>query len=241
MFRQLSGPRTHIVDAREMLDPSFHKLWGRNGWWINARTPPVRGWITQQLRKLSMPRIVDHDILLNIDSDVVFIRPFTLDHLFEQARLALFEVDYRNGEIMAWAATAARLLGLPPPTETNNYVGMLIPWWRHHVTALTDAIEREQGRPWQQALARQKSFSEYAIYGAFVRRGQGLDAAGHFSDSRMLVQTSWHKDTGTAAGLESLFTSAPDSAVAVMVHSKDSISPADYRRFVEQVWREGAA
>ena len=67
----------------------------------------MRGWITQQLRTLTMPRIVGHDIILNIDSDVVFIRRFTLDMLFDDNRLGLFEVDYCNPEIKGWAAIAA--------------------------------------------------------------------------------------------------------------------------------------
>lgn len=240
LFRELSGPKTNVVDAREVLDTTFHKLWGRNGWWINLRTPPVRGWITQQLRKLAMPRIVDHDIFINIDSDVVLIRRFTPEIIVDQDRLALFEVDYRNDEIMGWAEGAARLTGMTPPTETNNYVGMLIPWRRECVTALTDAIEKTHGRPWQQTLARQRSFSEYMLYGSYVRRHMGLEAAGHFSDCRPLVQTSWHKDTGSAEGLGQLFASADPLAVGVMVHSKDDVAPADYRRFVEQSWREEA-
>lgn len=243
LFRQIAGPQTHVVDAREMIDPSFHKLWGRNGWWFSLSTPPVRGWITQQLRKLAMPRIVDHDILINIDSDVVLIRRFTPDILFDgEGRLGLFEVDYRNAEIMGWAQGAARLTGIAAPTETFNYVGMLIPWWRHQAVALTEAIEAAQGRPWQQALARQKSFSEYMLYGTFMRRklGLGLEAAAHFPDSRMLVQTSWHKETGSEEGLGDLFASAPESAVGVMVHSKDNVAPADYRRFVERAWAEAA-
>lgn len=240
-FRALAGPQTHVIDARDVLDASFHKLWGRNGWWINARTLPVRGWITQQLRKLAMPRIAEHDILLNIDSDVVFIRRFTLDMLFDRDRLALFEVDYRNPEIEGWAETGARLIGLPAPSTTNNYVGMLIPWWRRHVIALTDAIEAEFRRPWQITVARQRSFSEYMTYGAFARRRLGLENAAHFSDGRKLVQTSWHQPIGTAAGLEALFATAPAESVAVMVHSKDDVAPADYRRFVERIWSEESA
>lgn len=241
LFRTLSGPTTHVVDAREMLDASFHKLWGKNGWWWSLATPPVRGWITQQLRKLAMPRIADHDIFINIDSDVVLIRPFAPERLMEGERLALFEVDYRNAEITAWGANAARLIGIAPPAQSNNYVGMLIPWWRHHVVALTDRVEEANGRPWQQVLARQKSFSEYMLYGTYVRHHLGVEAAGHFPDDRPHVQTSWHKETGTAEGLDELFASAPPEAVGVMVHSKDGVAPADYRRFAERIWREAAA
>ena len=236
LFRALADTRTRIVDSRELLDDELHKLWGGNGWWFGKRVPPLRGWITQQLRKLAMPRLTDCAVLINLDSDVVFTRPFTLDRLFDGDKLGLFEVDYRNDEICRWSRKAAALTGLHSPTVPNNYVGMMIGWWSRIVNDLTDRIEHRAGLPWQVALARCHSFSEYMTYGTFVRCGMGLEAAGHFSDGRMLVQTSWHRDTANRAELERLFAQTSDDAVAVMVHSKDGIAPADYAAFARRNW-----
>lgn len=236
LFRTLQGGNTMVVDTRELLHPSLHKLPGNNGWWFGWRTPPVRGWIAQQLCKLAMSRLADHDVLINVDSDVVFIRPFDVATFFDADRLGLFEVDYRNEEIRAWSATAARMIGIAPPAEPFNYVGNMIPWWRKEVLALTEQIGREMSLPWQLALARCRSFSEYMTYGTFVRHRRGLDAARHFADGRMLVQTSWHKPTDTHEGLAELFASVPPEAVAVMVHSKDRIAPESYRGYAEQAW-----
>ena len=74
-------------------------------------------------------------------------------------------------------------------------------------------------------------------YGTYIRERAGLDNAAHFPDSRKLVQTSWHQKIDSEAGLKALFATAPPQSVAVMVHSKDGVSPADYRRYVEQIWR----
>ncbi len=234
-FRTLADRHTIIVDSRELLDAELHKLWGNNGWWVGGRVPPLRGWITQQLRKLAMPRLTDARVLINLDSDVVFVRPFTPNILFRKGRLGLFEVDYRNQEIHRWSREAARLTGVPAPDTPNNYVGMMIGWWSHIVDELTGRIEQRSGLPWQVALARRRSFSEYMTYGTFVRCGAGLEANNHFSDSRMLVQTSWHKDTRSASGLAKLFT-APTEAVAVMVHSKDGVDPGAYAAMARRSW-----
>lgn len=237
LFRTLSNNRTHIIDSREIIDPSFTKLIGRNGWWISPRWRPVRGWIMQQLRKLAISRIVDQDMQINLDSDVTFIRHFNAGMLCLGDDLALFEVDFRNTEIVAWAETGARLTGVKQPSIVMNYVGMLISWWRETVFEMTAAIEAKHGMPWQSVIAREKSFSEYMMYGTYVRQQSTLSDMRHFGDQRVLVQNSWGHATQSQGDLEKLFAAAPPEAVAVMVHSKDNVDPAMYRRFVEQEWR----
>lgn len=235
-FRPLADRHTIILDARELLDAELHKLWGDNGWWFGRRVPPLRGWITQQLRKLAMPRVTDADVLINIDSDVVFVRPFEPDVLFDGDRLGLFEVDYRNEEIRRWSAHAAQATGVDAPDEPFNYVGMMIGWWSGVVSTMTSRIEELAGMPWQIALGRKRSFSEYMLYGTYVRCGPGREPSRHFSDNRMLVQTSWHKDTGSIEGLQELFSSLPPEAVAVMVHSKDGVDPEIYAALTRRMW-----
>lgn len=237
-FATLADDRTIIVDTRELLDAELHKLWGDNGWWFGRRVLPMRGWITQQLRKLAMPRITNVDVLVNIDSDVVFIRPFHSSLLFEAGNLSLFEVDYRNAEVRNWSRQAAILTGVQPPTSPNNYVGMMISWKCDILRNLTDRVEEQAGIPWQIALGRKRSFSEYMMYGTFVRYGPGLEECGHFSDARKLVETSWHRDTTTREGLTELFAKAPSEAVAVMVHSKDGIDPATYSEIARHHWAQ---
>ena len=239
MFKTLAGLNTMIVDSRELLDKSLVKLWGRNHWWVSGRAPPARGWITQQIRKMAMPRISNADILINVDSDVVFVRPFAVDLLMREDRLALFQVDFENEQIRNWSRIAGRLLGCAPPSVTQNHVGMLIPWWRESVDQMLASIEAKQHLPWQIAVARQRTFSEYVTYGVHAHSVTGLAAAHHFADDRALVQTSWDKPTDTPSALSDLFASVCAQTVAVMVHSKDNISPANYRAHVERMWREG--
>ncbi|MGB7407539.1 MAG: DUF6492 family protein [Pontixanthobacter sp.] len=236
LFRPLAGPRTHIVDSRELMGPQFHTVPFCPRWWVSARTWPLRGWITQQLRKLAMPAIADHDIFVNVDSDVVFVREFSQDDLFVDGRLALLEVDYQNEELGKWTDISEKLLGLPKSGEIFNYVGMLIPWWRNEVVSLTEKLESLWDQPWQVTLGQRHNFSEYMLYGNYVRKRRGFENAGHVADLRPLIQTSWHKDTSSQMGLKSLFSDLPSETVGVMVHSKDRIDPADYRSHVESYW-----
>ena len=238
-FKTLADPHTMIVDSRELIDPELHKLWGQNGWWLGRRVPPLRGWITQQLRKLAMPQICSSDAFINVDSDVAFIRPFSPSIIFSGERLALFEVDYRNRESIGWSNDAAAMLGIEAPEQPNNYVGMLICWWNSVTRDLTAQIERHTGLPWQIALGKKRSFSEYIIYGTFVRHRVGLEAARHFPDDRPLVQLSWGADMRDPRALRNLFDTLHDSAIAVMVHSKDGVSTDAYEGLVRQQWKFG--
>ena len=51
---------------------------GRNIW-MGPRTPPVRGWLVQQLAKLALTRVADNEVLVHADSDIVLTRRFRPD------------------------------------------------------------------------------------------------------------------------------------------------------------------
>ncbi|WP_120716549.1 DUF6492 family protein [Tsuneonella amylolytica] len=236
LFAELADRHTIIVDSRELLDRELHKAWGNNGWWFGHRVLPLRGWITQQLYKLSMPRVSDASVFVNIDSDCVFVRPFEPGRLFNDGMLGLPEVDYRNDEICEWSLEAAALTGVTPPTRPNNYVGNMIPWRAKVVGALTDRIAATTGLPWQIALGRRRTFSEYMLYGIWVRCGAGFLESGHFADPRPLVHTNWDRTLASDDDFERFFSQLPDEALAVMVHSKDGIEPTHYARFARDRW-----
>ena len=75
-------------------------------------------------------------------------------------------------------------------------------WRRDHVLALLDHVESVSGRDWVSAIARERQFSEYMIYGYFVERVLGLDAAGHWPDARELCKVYWFSED--VAGMEDL-------------------------------------
>jgi len=59
---------------------------------ISPFTIPVREWIIQQIVKLSVWEVIDssYEIFFNVDSETVFMKPFSLDSFLKEGRLGIF-------------------------------------------------------------------------------------------------------------------------------------------------------
>ncbi len=214
LFRPLEGPRRTVLPESALL-PSWLKArpdpfsLGKRRVWTSlgalARgVPPLRGWHAQQLRKFALPLASREDVLLFADSDMLFLRPFALDSLTTDGAVRLYAkpdgITADMAEHVSWCGMAAALLALPAPTiPSPDYINNLVTWRRDNVLALHRHIEAVSGRGWVEAIARQRQFSEYMIYGYFVERVLGLAAAGHVADSHELCKSYWGGDaTGIA-------------------------------------------
>lgn len=206
LFKGLEGPRRHVVAESELL-PSWLRArpdpltFGRRRVWTGlgalARgVPPLRGWHAQQLRKFAIARACSEDVFLFADSDMIFARPFALGALERDGAVRLYS---KPGAITAdmverhvpWCENASLLLGLGPPGFPGaDYINM-VSWRRLTVLSLLEHVERSSGRDWVSAMARRRRFSEYVIYGHYVERVLGLEAAGHWADPRELCRYYW--------------------------------------------------
>ena len=215
LFRDLEGPRRRILPESALL-PGWLKSrpdpasLGRRRVWTGVRAlarglPPLRGWHAQQLRKFAVARACAEDVILFADSDMLFVRPFDLASLEKGGAIRLYRkpdgilagmADHRS-----WCENAAHLLGLRPPSYPGpDYINNMVSWRRDHVLSLLDRIERESGRDWVTAIAGDRRFSEYMIYGYYAEQVLGLDAAGHWPDARELCKVYWL--SGDAAGFD---------------------------------------
>jgi hypothetical protein len=113
----------------------------------------------------------------------------------------------------------------------------MICWNRETVKALQQRIEISTGVNWQVALARTLSFSEYMIYGVFVREVLGYENTDH-APSAELVKTSWGWDLTSDLAIDTFFADFDPKTVAIMINSKDAIDPARYRHHLERLWNE---
>ena len=206
LFRDLEGPRRRILPESQLLPPwlrpspdplSFGKrrIWTGLGA-IARGVPPLRGWHAQQLRKFAVARAAGEDVILFADSDMLFVRPFDLSSLERSGAIRLYRKPDAIAADMAehrqWCENAAALLGLDKPTSpSHDYINNLVSWRRAHVLSLLAEIERRSGRDWVSAIARNRQFSEYLIYGCYVERVLGLEAAGHWPDARELCKVYW--------------------------------------------------
>jgi hypothetical protein len=160
----------------------------------------VRGWIMQQLTKLSASAATQAEHLVFVDSDLVFLRPLDADSILRGDRLRLHRVpgDGNRGRHLRWHHRAARLLGETPRYFGSDYIGQLVTWRRSRLVDLQRHVETVQGRPWQECVAVSLEFSEYILYGVFCEAVLGLEASGHFPLETDLCHCCWFVEDAEA-------------------------------------------
>jgi hypothetical protein len=233
-FQHLQRGRRRLIDAEEILGKWIKRMPGRQGYWLSLKAPPVRGWIMQQIKKIGAIEVIPERTLVFCDSDTAFFRPFGREDLLVNGKIGLLDVDFNNESTRRWTTTARRLLGLPASDgDYRNHIGYLVCWNRETVKAMQQRIEMSTGLNWQVALSRTLTFSEYMIYGIFVREVLGYEAVDHAPSTVPLIKPAFGLST---AAIETFFTDFDPRTVGVMIHSKDGIDVSRYRRQLERLW-----
>jgi hypothetical protein len=242
-FRHLAGGRRRLIESETLVGNWLWQMPGKKGLRLSLKAPPVRGWIFQQILKIASIEAIAERTLVFCDSDTAFFRKFDRATLLIDGKVGLLDVEFGNEETRQWTEIARRLLGLPPQGDGHrdhiyrNHVGNMICWNRETIRAMQRKIENNTGVHWQVALARTLKFSEYMIYGIFVREVLGYDAVDHAPSPARLVKASWGLSLQTDSAIDAFFSAFDPQTVAVMIHSKDGIDPARYRHHLERLWR----
>lgn len=238
LFSVLESQRTTIVESQALLPRAFMRLPGRRSIWLNARGLPVRGWIIQQMLKISAASAIDAETLVYVDSDVAFTRPFDPSCLRVGNSTGLLDIDFRDGKTVDYTAIACALLGIDPTdVDPRGHIGNMICWNRETVFAMQRRIEEVSGISWQQAIARKPTFSEYTLYGVFVRGLVGYPAAMQVPTDLPLIKHSWGTDLSTARAVSNFFVDFDARTVGIMAHSKDPTDLVQLRIELERQWR----
>ena len=198
----------------------------------------VRGWVLQQILKIEATRTSEADVVLHIDSDVFFVRPFETAMVLPGGMPTFFRVPAQtlSSEHESWTAVADRILGIAPAvTRQGHYVENCIPWAPSVVRRMTDRIAQVHGRAWHEVLMRESSFSEYFIYGRLVDGVE--DGAQLAARSATICRTYW-SDVATALAQDMKGLSLPDGQSALAIQSTEDISMADRRRMFERACRD---
>lgn len=217
LFAPLAGPRRQVIPESALL-PRWLSSWpdplslGRRRIWTGPGAlarglPPLRGWHAQQLRKLALPLKSHEDVVLFADSDMIFLRPFEASSLATADGVRLYrKPDSITAEMSRhrdWCVLASRLLGLPEPAfPSADYINNLVSWRRDNVVAMMARIEQQSGRDWVSAIAANRQFSEYMLYGYFVERVRDLAEARHWPDAHELCKVYWFDEDVT--GIDAL-------------------------------------
>jgi hypothetical protein len=197
LFRHFEGSRRQVICAEEVVPRpvfSLPMLFRGREVWVLDRYRLLRGWIMQQLIKLCAPEITDADIILHLDTDVFFVRPFALERVVRDGSVRLWRepgagtAPYQ----MRWNQTASQLLGLPARDYYGaDFEGNLITWRRDVTLEMRDRIAAVSGAHWLKSVAHHKDFSEYQTYGIFVQEVLGDRDLRHLPSNEELC-ISWH-------------------------------------------------
>jgi hypothetical protein len=193
LFASLRGPRTHLVVTQDILPWWLYQIPFFPKWWLNLKGMPGRGWIIQQIIKLSVDVITSADVCILLDSDVFLVKPFDPRAAERDGKVPMFReilpAEHRHNTM--WHEAAGRLLGLPlEQSYRTSYVTSPVTWLRANVIKLHHHIERTTGRGWIESLCSLKTMSEYVLYGVFCERVL-REEAGHYLDDTISTLNYW--------------------------------------------------
>ncbi len=194
LFGRLAGPRTHIRCEADFLSRTFMRVpFSKFTVNLGRPFPPVRGWILQQVIKLAAVAAAEDDVVLVVDSDVEFVRPFTAEMFVRDGKVRFYrkpkQIDERLPRHVAWHRVARVLLGLPPvePPFTDYIPSSLVAWDPRIVKRMLARVTATTGRPWPTAIAGQIHFSEWTLYGVFVDEVGGAPANSFASEDQLCL------------------------------------------------------
>ena len=241
LFAPLRGPRTQVWTVDEIVPRRMLPLSVFNAW-LDPRQPypPIRGWVMQQIVKFAAAAELGVDQLVLADSDVVLVRPVTIDTFRKDGRVRFYRseavVDEQMPRHLLWHEVARKLLGLPPagPAPLPDYISAFNVWDRRIVLALRERIEATTGRPWLDAIASQLHISEFILYGVFVDDVLGASAPVIPEDS-MLCHSHWGPEPMADATVAAFVGSLQPDDVAVMISARSDTEPDVRRRALSGV------
>jgi len=255
LFRDLVASRRRIESLDRFLPRWFIQA-PLPEWEVRSKIPflrrdvfvtpfslPVRGWIAQQIVKLGVVLALDVDVVVHVDSDVAFVRPFGPDRLFQgdRVRLRREPAAEEMDPHWRWHLAAAELLGLPPSRNFgSDYIDNAVTWRRSVAAELMGRLEARFRTDWRLVLARRLHFSEYILYGIFAEHVMGLEAAGHWADEVSLCHTLWVGDIEDAIEMQAFRNSLRPQHVAVGIQSTVPLA-LERRREIVEILSEDAA
>jgi Family of unknown function (DUF6492) len=234
LFGRLAGPRTHIRCETDLLPRSFVPVpFGNFAVNLGRPFPPVRGWILQQVVKLAAVAASEDDVVLLVDSDIEFLRPFSVETFVRNGVVRFYrkpdEIDERRPRHMIWHRVARALLGLPPAEPAyTDYISSLLAWDPAIVRRMLARVTATTGRPWTTAIAGQLHFSEWTLYGVFVDDVIGVPAKSFASDDPLCL-AYWDETPLNRDDAVDFLRGVRPTDVAAMISAK-SRTPLAVRR-----------
>ncbi|NJK36306.1 MAG: hypothetical protein HC825_03745 [Oscillatoriales cyanobacterium RM1_1_9] len=240
LFKSLENNRTEILIVEDVIPWWIKRIPLMKNGWFSLKTPPIRNWLLQQIIKLSVAKFVAEDVLMFVDSDVVFVRPLNPQQRFIQDGKVRF---YREPNSIpsaweghySWYQTSSKLLVAPMVDfPAPNYIGDLITWNKDNVLKLHDHLEKVSGRSWVETIASTWNLSEYILYGMFVDYVL-KDEANHFIDEKYPGLQYFHTAQMSEQEIKNFLSGIESHHVTVMISAKAKIPIQRYEKLLEQI------
>jgi hypothetical protein len=253
LFATLKSSRMVLLGERELLPRSFvSTAWfaravariprvprGARFIAVNLRhpLPPLRGWLLQQIVKLSMAIRAECDALVLLDSDCQLIRPVDESLFVSPTGVRFYRkpagITAEMTRHVAWHDNARRMIGVAPDglPPYADPIGSLIPWDPDIVRRCTARLAEVSGRDWETAVSREWEFSEYVLYGEYIAEFGSADELS-FAADRTLCHSYWDPRPLDLAGAKRFIESIQPDDVALHVQSNSHTAPEvlDYIR-----------
>jgi hypothetical protein len=220
--RRIVLPSSQFLPRWLRLVPPVFLRKNRRVWW-SFRSPPVHGWHVQQLIKIEAALKLPEQRFCMVDSDNVFFRSFDVATYAGADQTPLY-VDPQAITAKAplhsvWSQNCDRLLGHEPTHfPADDYIGNLIIWDKAALQDMTGAIERASGKSWALALCRTRSFSEYLLYGNFVRRSRRHSTSHEITNDGPSA-AYWENAPLNLTQIRGIIDALPGSKVALCIES----------------------
>ncbi len=234
LFSTLNSQHREILVVEDILPWWIFKM-PHSKVWLSFKSSPLRNWIIQQIIKLSMAEVLTEETFIYCDSDMFFVKSFSLDNLIQDSKTKLFcepqAIDpQKSPELAMWSKTACNLLKIEAPLDiSNNYLGNFIVWRQQNLLELYRYLENLYQCPWQVTIARNWHLSEYQLYGNFVDQVLG-EKAQHYHDSTKNCHEYWLNTPMNREELSDFFSSIPNNAFAAMISAKSNTPVEEIER-----------
>ncbi len=231
LFRSLESRRTIVAAVEDVIPKGYFKLPFSKKWWLStSATFPAKGWLVQQLVKLSMPRFIDERVLVNVDSDVRFVRRVDPSLFLRDGKTRMYRLPRAivpGMEHVRWHGNVCRLLDVAPDQlPMDDYVGNMISWERTIVLEACARIEAVTGQPWHVAFTRGRLVSEYFTYGLYVDKVLAGRDSRVWTDERPWCHTYWGPQPLAEDGIAAFVAALPEDDVAFSVAGYTRTDPA---------------
>jgi len=235
LFQKLDHERLELSTVENTL-PGFVKKVSK--FWISSKFFPVRPWVLQQLIKIQCAANSERPYILFVDSDVIFLKSFSMNKFTDGTNIALSKVNNHFDDLDTWANISYKLLGTKRQIDRpKNYISNIIPWRRDTAKKMIKKIEANSRMNWLRQISSQRTISEYMLYGLYCE-SIGLQEAGHYKWDDPILNLVWGERMQTHEDFEHLLEKTSEEMIGVMFHSKDIANTKILSEVIHKRWEQ---